>query len=97
MARSDAKYAIADRFDEAKGEYVGLKIWAGRSKSTDSEALLVRGLDTPQTQLSKTTPAAMSGSGNAVNGRPVKATGDSTDPKLTGETEAPLAASPFLR
>jgi hypothetical protein len=26
LARSDAKYAIADRFDEAKGEYVGLKL-----------------------------------------------------------------------
>jgi hypothetical protein len=25
LARSDTKYAIADRFDEAKGEYVALK------------------------------------------------------------------------
>ena len=26
LARSDAKYAIADRFDEAKGEYSGMKL-----------------------------------------------------------------------
>jgi hypothetical protein len=26
LARSDAKYAIADRFDDAKGEHVGLRL-----------------------------------------------------------------------
>jgi hypothetical protein len=26
MARADANYAIPDRFDEASGEYVGLKL-----------------------------------------------------------------------
>jgi hypothetical protein len=42
LARADAKYAIADRFDEAKGEYAGLRL--GRLVEIDfnSDMVLVR-------------------------------------------------------
>ncbi|WP_396604468.1 hypothetical protein ACFLEY_00515 [Bradyrhizobium sp. YCK136] len=41
MARSDAKYAIADRFDDAKGEYVGLRLAQLVSVDLNSDAVLV--------------------------------------------------------
>jgi hypothetical protein len=42
LARSDAKYAIADRFDEAKGEYVGLRLAQLVTIGLNSDAVLVR-------------------------------------------------------
>jgi hypothetical protein len=42
LARSDAKYAFADRFDNAKGEYVGLKLGRLIDINFDSDAVLVR-------------------------------------------------------
>jgi hypothetical protein len=56
VARSEAKYALADRFDEAKGEYSGLKLWRVVEVDLNSEALLVRG-DTAQTQLRRRRPS----------------------------------------
>jgi hypothetical protein len=55
LARADAKYAIADRFDDAKGEYIGLKL--GRLVEIDfnSDAVLVR-RDVAEVQLSKHAP-----------------------------------------
>jgi len=52
LVRADAKYAIADRFDDAKGEYVGLKL--GRLVEVDlhSDMVLVR-RDVAETQLAK--------------------------------------------
>jgi hypothetical protein len=42
LARADAKYAIADRFDEAKAEYVGLKLGRLVEINLNSEMVLVR-------------------------------------------------------
>jgi predicted AAA+ superfamily ATPase len=55
LARADAKYAIADRFDDAKGEYVGLKL--GRLVEVDfnSEMVLVR-RQAAEAQLARQTP-----------------------------------------
>jgi hypothetical protein len=55
LARADAKYAIADRCDDAKGEYVGLKL--GRLVEVDfnSEMVLVR-RQAAEAQLAKETP-----------------------------------------
>ena len=52
LARADAKYAIADRFDEAKGEYVGLRL--GRLVEIDfnSDMVLVR-REVAEAQLAK--------------------------------------------
>jgi hypothetical protein len=42
LARSDAKYAIADRFDAAKSEYVGLRLAQLVTIDLNSDAVLVR-------------------------------------------------------
>jgi hypothetical protein len=42
LARADAKYAIADRFDEAKGEYVGLKLRRLVDVNFNTDMVLVR-------------------------------------------------------
>ena len=42
VARSDAKFALADRFDEAKDEYSGLKMGRLLEVDLNSEALLER-------------------------------------------------------
>jgi hypothetical protein len=42
LARADAKYAIADRFDDAKGEYVGLQLGRLVDVSLNSDMVLVR-------------------------------------------------------
>ena len=55
LARSDAKYAIADRFDEAKGEYVGLRLAKLVTIDLNSDMLLVR-RDVADAQLAKQTP-----------------------------------------
>jgi hypothetical protein len=88
VARSDAKYALADRFEEATGAYTGLRLERLVEVDLNSEALLVRA-NAAQAQLVKTTAAVASGSGNVVTGPPVKPTGDSPDPSPTGEAEAP--------
>jgi len=41
LARSDTKYAIADRFDEAKGEYIGLRLAQLVTVDLNSDAVLV--------------------------------------------------------
>lgn len=88
VARSDAKYALADRFDEAKDEYSGLKMGRLVEVDLNSEALLVRA-EAAQAQVAKTTPAATSVSGNVVAEPPVNPTGQISDPRPTGEEDAP--------
>jgi hypothetical protein len=55
LGRVDAKYAIADRFDEVKGEYVGLKL--GRLVEVDfnSDTVLIR-RSAAEEQLAKQMP-----------------------------------------
>lgn len=55
LARADAKYAVADRFDEASGEYVGLKL--GRLVEIDfnSDMVLIR-WNVAEAQLAKLNP-----------------------------------------
>jgi hypothetical protein len=52
LARSDARYAIADRYDETKNEYVGLKLGRLADVDLNSDALLVRA-DVAQAQLAR--------------------------------------------
>jgi hypothetical protein len=58
LARSDAKYAIADRFDEAKGEYVGLKLTQLVSIDLNSDAVLIR-REVADAQLANQAPQAI--------------------------------------
>jgi hypothetical protein len=55
LARSDAKYAIADRFDEAKSEYVGLRLARLVTIDLNSDAVLVR-REVALAQLAKKAP-----------------------------------------
>ena len=55
LKRTDAKYAIADRFDEAKSEYVGLQLAKLVEIDLNSEMVLVR-RDVAEAQLAKETP-----------------------------------------
>jgi hypothetical protein len=55
LARSDAKYAIADRFDDAKGEYIGLKLGRLVEVELNSEMVLVR-RQAAEAQLARETP-----------------------------------------
>jgi hypothetical protein len=52
LARADAKYAIADRFDDAKGEYIGLKLGRLVEINFNSGMVLVR-RDVAEAQLAK--------------------------------------------
>jgi hypothetical protein len=55
LARADAKYAIADRFDDAKGEYAGLKLGRLVEMDFNSEMVLVR-RQAAEAQLARETP-----------------------------------------
>jgi hypothetical protein len=55
LARSDAKHGVADRFDEAHGEYVGLKLGKLVEIDPNSEMVLVR-REVAEAQLAKETP-----------------------------------------
>jgi hypothetical protein len=59
LARADAKYAIADRFDEAKGEYAGLKLGKLVEVKLNSEMVLVR-REVAEAQTSKQAPQLVS-------------------------------------
>jgi hypothetical protein len=52
LARADTKYAIADRFDDVKGEYVGLKLGKLVEVNLNSEMMLVR-REVAEAQLAK--------------------------------------------
>jgi hypothetical protein len=52
LARADTKYGIADLFDDAKGEYVGLKLGKLIEINLNSEMVLVR-REVAEAQLSK--------------------------------------------
>jgi predicted AAA+ superfamily ATPase len=58
LARADAKYAIADRFDDAKGEYVGLQLGRLVQVDLNSEMVLVR-REMAEAQLAKQGAQAM--------------------------------------
>jgi predicted AAA+ superfamily ATPase len=55
LARADAKYAIADRFDDATGDYVGLKLGKLVEINLNSEMVLVR-REVAEVQLAKEAP-----------------------------------------
>jgi len=61
LARSDAKYAITDRFDEAKGEYVGLRLAQLVTVDLNSDLVLVR-REVADAQLVKQAPQVVPGS-----------------------------------
>jgi hypothetical protein len=69
LARSDAKYALADRFDEMKGEYEELKVGRLVEVSLNSDMLLVR-RDVADAQLARhsptVVPAGERGGGGAI-------------------------------
>lgn len=52
---ADTKYGIADRFDDAKGEYVGLKVGKLLEVGLNSDMVLVR-RDVAEAQLARQTP-----------------------------------------
>jgi hypothetical protein len=89
LARSDAKYAIADRFDVAKGEYVGLKLAQLVTIDLNSDMVLVR-REVADAQLAKQAPqSAPLGAG--YTGEPV-----TQQPSISGAPPAgaPRAARP---
>ena len=89
LARSDAKYAIADRFDEAKGEYVGLRLAQLVTVDLNSDAVLVhREVADAQRaeQAPQTAPHGTGIAGETVTGQP-----PISGPLPTG---APRAARP---
>jgi predicted AAA+ superfamily ATPase len=55
LARADTKYAIADRFDEGKDEYVGLKLGKLLEINFNSEMVLVR-REAAEAQLAREAP-----------------------------------------
>jgi predicted AAA+ superfamily ATPase len=55
LKRTDAKYAIADRFDEANGEYVGLQLSKLVEINFNSEMVLLR-REVAEAQLANETP-----------------------------------------
>jgi hypothetical protein len=64
LERSDARYAIAERFDEAKGEYVGLRLAQLVTIDLNSDVVLVR-REVADAQLVKQAPeTAPPGNGN---------------------------------
>jgi hypothetical protein len=65
LARADAKYAIADRFDDAKGEYVGLKLGRLVEVNFNSDMVLVR-REVAEVQLAKDAPPARPTDGGAT-------------------------------
>jgi hypothetical protein len=71
VTRSDAKYAVADRFDEAKNEYVGLKFGRLVEVDLNSDTLLVRA-DVAQAQIAKTEQAP-TGGGPTPGDKPTQA------------------------
>lgn len=86
LARSDAKYAIADRFDDANGEYAGLRL--GRLVEIDfnSDAVLVR-REVADALLTKEAPpigAPVGGNGSITAGQPPAA-----GQRVSGEPVAP--------
>ena len=73
LARSDAKYALADRFGEAKGEYIGLRLAQLVTVDLNSDAVLVR-REVADAQLAKQVPQSgqfFAGNiGETVTGQP---------------------------
>jgi hypothetical protein len=73
LARSDAKHAIADRFDEAKGEYVGLRLAQLVTIDLNSDAVLIRRevADVQRAkQAAQTAPLGTGNIGETVTGQP---------------------------
>jgi predicted AAA+ superfamily ATPase len=88
LTRSDAKYAVADRFDETKNEYVGLKLRRLVEIDLNSDTLLVRA-DVAQAQIAKTVqPAAPTRGGPTPDDKPTQ-TPVIGQPSLPGEPRRP--------
>jgi hypothetical protein len=68
LARADAKYAISERFDAAKGEYVGLQLGRLVSVDLNSDMVLVR-REAAEAQLAKQ-GAQPTPTGGHVSGQP---------------------------
>jgi hypothetical protein len=73
LARSDAKYAIADPLDEAKGEYVDLKLAQLVTIDLNSDMVLIR-REVAEAQLAKqaaqTAPLGGNNTGETVTRQP---------------------------
>jgi hypothetical protein len=76
LARADAKYAIADRFDQAKGEYVELKLAQLRTIDFNSDMVLVR-REVADATLAKhdleAVPSGAGSTGTIITGQPTLA------------------------
>jgi hypothetical protein len=92
--RSDAKYAVADRYDEAKKEYVGLKLGRLVDVDLNSDILLVRA-EVAQAQIAKNSHADASASGGLTVGDAPPQTPMSGQPPSTGAIPAPARRRRF--
>jgi hypothetical protein len=86
LARADAKYGIAERFDDAKGEFVGLKLGRLVEVNLNLDAVLVR-RDVADAQLAKQGQQAIPAAG--ATGSTVTGQAPVTGQLLTGGTVAP--------
>jgi hypothetical protein len=64
LARADAKYAIADRFDDTKGEYIGLQLGRLVGVDLNSDMVLVR-RDVVEAQITARAPQGTSAGAGA--------------------------------
>ena len=85
LARADARYAIADRFDEAKGEYVGLQLGRLVAVDLNSDTVLVR-REMAEAQLAKQGAQAVPGGASPAS-----------QPPLVGQPPAGAAVTAPLR
>ena len=92
LKRSDAMYAFADRFDEARGEYVGLKLGHLMEVDLNSDAVLVR-REVADAQLARqqqrTVPVGTGGSGPTTTVEPPDGGRSSTGDGATGARAQP--------
>lgn len=88
LARSDARYAVADRYDEAKGEYVGL--WTARIEVIDlnSGSLLVR-RTVADVQLAKQAPHSVPVGNGADDGAAIEQPPATGQPPVGGPVATP--------
>jgi hypothetical protein len=83
------KYGIADRFDEAKSEYVGLKLRCLVDVDLNSDALLLRA-EVAQAQLARTAHStAPVGASPTTSATPTQAPVTGQPPPPTGPNPAP--------
>jgi hypothetical protein len=87
LVRSDSKYAIADRFDDAKSEYVGLKLGRLVEVNLNSDMVLVR-RETAEAQMAMQAGQAVAtgagGNGSTIAGQPPVVTEQPTTGSVAG-------------